>query len=297
MYNDFIKKGRQMLIVYYDITTPDTAYNWIYDTLQINQGMFLESYLLKCNKDIDLFCKMYAKKIEKLDIENLEIVAFQVTSNSDNCESVKKHGIRNLQWVLSNDTEMNKLIQKNGISFDLEQKAMYIDSKKYDVDYDKYKGKFLIEGDELESIAHKLFYDFQINAFLFCKDIGKYSVIYNTPEFLYTLAQFSQKARLIEDIWKEQSDTYVVKYKAKIDDFAWFTFYDKEESFYDDQIKNYWCLKNKLIMLAIDGMNGELSENVFAYMNQNTVILPQNILEIIPAEEWRINVLKYFGKA
>lgn len=283
--------------MYYDITTPDAAYNWIYDSLQINQGMLLESYLLKCNRDIDLFCDMYAKQIEKMDIGNLEIVAFQVTSNSDKCESVKKYGIRNLQWVLSNDTEMNKLLKKYGISFNLEQKLMYIDGKKYNIAYNKYKGKFLIgEEDELGSIAHKVFYDFQINAFLFCKDIAEYSVNCRTPEFLFTLAQLSRKTKLIEDIWAEQNDTYVVKYKAKIKDYAWFTFYNNEEVFYDDQIKDYQCLKNKLVELAIDGMYGELPEDVFAYMNQNTTILPKNILEIIPAKEWRINVLKYFGE-
>lgn len=68
----------------------------------------------------------------------------------------------------------------------------------------------------MESIAHKVFYDFQINAFLFCKDIAEYSVICRTPEFLFTLAQFSRKTKLIEDIWTEQNNTYVVKYKAKV---------------------------------------------------------------------------------
>ena len=28
--------------MYYDITTPDTAYEWIYDALKIKQGQFIE---------------------------------------------------------------------------------------------------------------------------------------------------------------------------------------------------------------------------------------------------------------
>lgn len=282
--------------MYYDITTPDAAYYWIYDTLQISQGKLLEIYLLKCNKDINLFCEMYAEKIEKMDIENIEIIAFQVTSNSDNCESVKKYGIRNLQWILSNDTELNKLLQRNGIFFNVEQKIMCINGKKYDIDYNKYRDGSVGRKEKLESIAHKIFYDFQINAFLFCKDIADYSVIYRMPEFLFTLAQFSKEAKLVEDIWTEQNETYIVKYKARMEEFAWFTFYGNEMEFCDDRNKNYQHLKNKLVALAIDGMHGELPDDVFAYMKQDTVILPENILEIIPAGEWRTNVLKYFGE-
>lgn len=44
-------------------------------------------------------------------------------------------------------------------------------------------------------------------------------------------------------------------------------------------------------------MNGELSDDVFAYMKSEISILPEDILEIVSAEEWKINVLKYFGKA
>lgn len=287
---------RHVLIMYYDITTPDAAYYWIYETLQINHRMFWESYLLKCNKDIDLFCEMYAEQIEKIDIENIEIIAFQVTSNSDNCESVKKYGIRNLQWILSNDTELNKLLQRSGILFNVEQRTMCIDGKKYDIDYNKYKDRPVGREDKLESIAHKVYYDFQINGFFFCKDIADYSVICRMPEFLFTLAQFSKKAKLIEDMWIDQNDAYVVKYKAKVKDFAWFSFYDNEAAYSDDKIGNYQYLKNKLVALAVDGMNGELQKDVFAYMNQNTVILPKDILEIVRAEEWRTNVLKYFGE-
>lgn len=283
--------------MYYDITTPDTAYAWIYDTLQVNQGMLLEHYLIDCNKDKDSFCEMYADQIEKIDIENLEIVAFQVTSNGDNCESVKKHGIRNLQWVLSNETEINKMFQRNGISFDVEQRIMYIDGKKYDIDYNKYRGRVLIGEDELASIARKIYYDFQINAFLFCKDIDDYSVICRTPEFLFNMAEFSNKAKRIEDIWAEQNKAYVIKYKAKITDFAYFTFYESEATYCEDQLNGYRYLKNRLVSLAMDGMHGELSDDEFAYMCPDAVVLPENILEIVPAEEWRLNVLKYFGKA
>ena len=61
----------------------------------------------------------------------------------------------------------------------------------------KYKGKnhaTVIEGN-LEWIAHKIYYDYQLNAFFFCKDISQYSTVCEMPEFLYTLSHFSNTTK------------------------------------------------------------------------------------------------------
>ena len=50
-------------------------------------------------------------------------MAFQVTSNSNDCADIKKYGLRNLQWVLSNDTELNRFLDENHICFDIEKKV------------------------------------------------------------------------------------------------------------------------------------------------------------------------------
>ena len=285
-------------MMYYDITTPDTAYDWIYNTLQIKKGHFIEDYLIKCNKDIDLFCEMYEEQIDKINLDELEIIAFQVTSCKDDCKSIRNCGIRNLQWVLSNDTEMRELLLRNEIHFNIEQKKMFISGQEYDVDYEKYRGKLNTQIDKkVEPIAHKIYYDYQINAFFFCKDISKYSTVCDSPEILYTLAQFSSNAKVVEDMWIKKRKAYVIKYKAKLKDFAHFTFYDNEIAYYEDRRENYKYIKQRLISLAIDGMNGELPDDVFAYMKPNVYISPEDILEIVSAEEWRINVLKYFGEA
>lgn len=285
--------------MYYDITTPDTAYDWIYDTLQIRQGQFIEDYILKCNNDIDLFCEMYQEQISKMNIDELEIVAFHVTSNKDDCAFIRKNGIRNLQWVLSNETEMRTLLLENRISFNLAQKQMSVCGYEYSIDYEKYKGKnyATMMDENLEWIAHKIYYDYQINAFFFCKDISQYSTVCEMPEFLYALSKFSNVTQKVAEVWEENQKSYVIKYKASLKDFAYFTFYRNEMDCEDDKINNYKYIKKQLILLAIQGMNGELSDNVFAYMKSEISISPEDILEIVPAEEWKINVLKYFGKA
>ena len=69
--------------MYYDITNPDVSYYWLHKTLQIKKDEFIETYIIECHNDFDTFYEKYRSIIDKIDIENLEIVAFQVTSSSN----------------------------------------------------------------------------------------------------------------------------------------------------------------------------------------------------------------------
>lgn len=102
--------------MYYDITNPDASYNWLLDTLQIKGFEFIDSYVIECHSDSDEFWEKYSTVIEQIDIENLEMVAFQVTSSSDECAEKKKYGLRNLQWVLSNDTNLCRFLKDNNVA-------------------------------------------------------------------------------------------------------------------------------------------------------------------------------------
>lgn len=81
---------------------------------------------------------------------------------------------------------------------------MYIDGDRYDIDYEKYKDLDVISKrkEQLHNIGHKIFYDFQINAFLFCEDIYKYSTIHEAPEFLFTLSNVNKYTRELYETWK-----------------------------------------------------------------------------------------------
>ena len=159
--------------MYYDITNPDASYYWLHEALQIKQGELIEIFVIKCHNDFDTFYDKYRQVIEKLDIENLEIVAYHVTTCNDECKEIKQYGLRNLQWVLSNNTGICRFLKEHSISFDIKRRLMYVGDACYDVDYEKYINLDMISRrkEQLHKIGHKLYYDFQINAFLFCKDI------------------------------------------------------------------------------------------------------------------------------
>lgn len=105
--------------MYYDITNPNASYSWLCETLKVNEEELIGDYILECHSDPNEFYERYRAVIEKIDIENLEIVAFQVTSNDNQCDDIKRNGLHNLQWVLSNDTVLNKYLKQYKISFDL----------------------------------------------------------------------------------------------------------------------------------------------------------------------------------
>lgn len=284
--------------MYYDITNPDVSYYWLHKALQIKRSEFIETYILECHNDFDTFFKKYRSIIDKIDIENLEIVAFQVTSSSNDCADIKKYGLHNLQWILSNDTNLNRFLKKNNICFDIESKLMYIGDIAYDVDYEKYEDLDVISkrNEQLYKIAHKIYYDFQINAFLFCKDIYDYSTIHEAPEFLYTLSSLNETTKGIDIKWKDMCKPYVVKFRSKIKDFAYFTFYGDEKEYNKDRQDNWSKLRRILISRAVESAFCDSASQIFAYMKPNTVIAPEKIIEYVPAEKWRKDVLKYFGE-
>ena len=282
----------------YDITNPDISYQWLHKSLRIKNGDFIEIYVIECRNDFDIFYQKYHSIIEEIDIENLEIVAFQVTSNSNECVDIKNHGIHNLQWILSNDTDLKRFLKKNNIRFDIDSKMMYIGDISYDVDYEQYKDLDVISkrNEQLHKIGHKIYYDFQINAFLFCRDIYDYSTIHEAPEFLYTLSCFNAATKGIDMKWKDLCKPYVIKFRSKLKDFAYFTFYGNEREYKKDRQDNWHDLRRLLISRAVESAFSDSSSQIFAYMKPNTVIAPENIIEYVPAEKWRRDVLKYFGE-
>lgn len=290
-----LKKGNTM---YYDITNPDASYYWLHELLQMQSGEFIEEYIINCHNDFEEFFEKYSSVINNIDIENLELVAFHVTSNSNQCEDIKKYGLHNLQWVLSNDTDLNRFLKENNVKFDIKSKVMYIGDVAYDIDYEKYKNLDVISkrNEKLHNIGHKIYYDFQINAFLFCEDIYNYSTIHEVPEFIFSLSSLNDKTNELYIKWKSMCEPYVVKYKAKIKDFTYFTFYDSEMEYENDRQDNWKRLRKLLISRSIESMFSRSSSEIYAYMAPDTVVSGENIIEYIPAEEWRKNVLKYFGK-
>lgn len=283
--------------IYYDITNPDASYEWLHSILNIKKGSFISDYVLECNNDFDLFYKKHLDEIEQMDINQLELVVIHVTTNGNDCAEIRKNGFRDLKRVLQEKTELNMFLSERGISFDVPSKVMYINGKTFDVDYEKCKN--LDRADEkaeaLHKIGHKIYYDYQVNGFFFCRDIYDYGTIHRAPEFLFTLSEFGQETAGIDDEWEEITRPYVVKYKAKIADFEYFTFYDSEEKYLQDYHNKWLGLKRWLLQKAVDSAFSDSASEIFAYMKPGRIIEPERIIDCIPADQWQDAISKYFN--
>ena len=282
--------------IYYDVTNPDAAYEWVYSILDIKQGGLIEDYVLQCSSDFEKFFEEHIDKIKEIDINKLELVAIHVTSNNDNCLAIRNQGLKNLKVVLSEDTELSRFLLGEQIAFDINQKKMFIQGSEYEIDYQKYlrMGEKTKQQEELESIARKIYYDYQVNGFFFNKDIFDYGTgIHKHPEFLLTLSALGKEVHSVVDKWDECNEGYVIKYKSQIKDFEYYTFYYSIDEYLKDS-KNGWIqLKKLLLSRAIDSCFSNLESEIFAYMKPG-IIEPERIIECIPIGEWKEHVAKYF---
>lgn len=281
---------------YYDITNPDAAYEWLYSVLDMKRGDFISDYVLESRNDFDTFFVRHLKEAERLDIDQLEFVAIHVTTNGDDCAEIKKNGLKDLQKVLQEETELSMFLKKRGIWFDIPSKIMHIDDKNFDIDYKKYTNwdRMIKQVDALYNIGRKIFYDHQVNGFLFSKDVYDYGTIHEAPEFLLTLSEFDRDTVGINDEWAAASKPYVIKYRAKITEFEYYTFYEGQEDYLQDYHNGWIGLKKILFQKAVRSAFSELSSDVYAYMKPERIIEPARIIECIPAEEWQDRISKYF---
>lgn len=282
----------------FDITNPDASYDWLYSVLNIEKGNLVSDYRLECNSDFDIFAEKHFSEIESMDIDRLELVVFHVTTNGDGCAEIKKNGLKDLQKVLQEETELSMFLKERGIWFDIPSKTMHVGGKDFDIDHKKYTNwdRMIKQVDALYNIGRKIFYDHQVNGFLFSRDIYDYGTIHNAPEFLLTLSEFGKVTVRVDDAWEAVTKPYVVKYKARIADFEYYTFYGDQEEYLEDH-KNKWIgLKKLLFQKAVDSAFSDLSSDIYAYMKPGRVIEPERIIDCIPAEKWQASISKYYGR-
>lgn len=117
----------------YDIRTCDSARQFVLDFMNMTPNEFETEYNDECQKDFEKFWERNIDRIQEVDISNIKIMAFHILGALDECEEIKKNGLKNLQEVLSNDTLLKKKLSKAGIEFDIPGKSMICNGTSYDI--------------------------------------------------------------------------------------------------------------------------------------------------------------------
>lgn len=267
----------------FDIRTPDSAFEFIQDFFKITGSEFIDKYIIECNHSIDEFWDKHLEYIDSVDIDSLKYKVLHITSNWNECSEIKSSGIKNLQKVLSEQNELSSLLLKYGIRFDVDNKVLIVQNKTINIDYDKYRGKYGLSSYEkkIERVAHKIYYDFQVNGFFSNNDVLDYGTeIHIRPEFLLNLTELLPHIKEVEDIWRKKSKGYIVTFLADFEQFTWYSFYDQEYQYWDDKENKHQLKKwiiSKAISRSFDGVDSH--SEIFAYMGAATVIKPEQITD------------------
>lgn len=274
--------------IYFDITTSDKAYGFLLDMLELPPGELIMEYLVECGKDIELFLERNGHRLSDINLQDVRFVAFHVTASLDDCKEIKESGIRDLQYVLSHNTMLSRLLNRSEFNFDIENRIMHMSGREFNIDYEYYRGRNLDTHEEkqLDSIAHRIYYDFCVDGFWTNDNIEGYGTnIHERPEFISKLIRMSPQAESLDSFWRDNSKPYKVFFYATLDQIHKFTFdlenncdpYTEQEQ---DSIKK-WMLRMAISQAFDPG--GEC----FIYIRDHQHIPPEQIIscEVLKSDD------------
>lgn len=268
----------------FDIRTVDAAYEFVLALTGMNRLEFIMEYRVECEGNIEEFWDRNFDRIDAVDISDLKIIGFHVVSSLDDCAEIKQNGLWNLQRVLTEDTMLRRVLEQHGLTFDVANSKMVYKGQTWDIEYEKYNGRYDLTDEEelLDWIANRIYYDYCVNGFLFCKDVTRYGTqIHERPEFIIKLVELFPDLGEMESWWKENGTPYEVVFYATPEQMMGGFFGISEQ---DDEPR-YWYeptdeqkIKKKLLSLAIEGTNGELDQLILLIKDELS-LPPEQIIE------------------
>lgn len=263
----------------YNITTSNDAYDFVLKVLRMTGEQLVMEYFVECNKDLDLFWERNFERLIDFNINNVRFFAFHITSNFDNCRELLQDGIRNLQYVLSHNTEMTKMLDERGVQFDIIRRVLIVNGIEYNIDYDYYahnRARTFYDK-RLESIAHRVYYDLCVDGFMANDNIRDYGVdLCKRPEFIYTLAQFVPKVKELETYWTAMSKAYKVEFYATYDQINNITF--NVDRYCCENIEEQFVkVKKWMLINAVDKAFDPVGE-IYLYIKDDMFIPATQIL-------------------
>lgn len=268
----------------FDLRTCDAAYYFVLDFMDMTPDEY--ERIINCENDFETFWNRNIEYIKSVDISGLRLMAFHVVGSLDGCREIKEKGLMNLQTVLSEETNLKRMLERAGVTFDIQNKLMYCNGNSYDIDYEKYRGHHFLTGidKKLGHVAHRVYYDFCVNGFMAIDNIYNYGTnIHERPEFLMTLGKLLPQAQKVEAIWKYKAKSYRVDFYATVDQVHRFNFELDEyrnppyEGWFelDDEMK----LKKWMLSHAIDRAHDNLGMTIL-YVKDDVIIPANQIISV-----------------
>lgn len=275
------------MVLYIDITSATSALKSLENWLGIARKNVLD--FVSRQKYIS-YSQDYIKELNIDDRAvlqgDLSLVSLHVTTNDDNCDSIRKYGLMNLQYTINNDTVLGIYLREQGVNIDFAQKTIKYKNEVYSI---AEKDEYAFPGSKeyiKNSVIRKLYRDYQINGFFCCKNVLQYGGgVRHRPEILNNLSAMLNNQDISYNWIKRDNSCYVLKYTAGIAEFDYCSFnikpvndqiYEENKAYYE-LAKRKWILTSALSVIFNDMFECGLPE-LFSYANFNTNVPFENIV-------------------
>jgi hypothetical protein len=277
--------------VLFDITTFDETMKTLKQVFGIDDGFILE-YIKRENSTCVDFLNYLS--VDKGSFSELEFIvtSFHVTTNDDDCKSLKEIGLVNTMEAISLDTPFKKHLDKHGILVNLQDGVIEHRGEKYvfGKSFNGYSNNE--EKNLLEHIAFKLYCDRQVNGFFCTENALTYGGRVNKrPELMNNLANLLNYNELVEDwVRNKKLKCYVIKFAIPLSQYSVESF-GNIHSTLDNQIEIDLSKKLGMIHLALANVKdhvfyqGLVRERI-SYLNPDTKVNPSQIIDIFSESEY-----------
>lgn len=262
----------------YDLTSYEKARDSLSKLVGINK-IDIEVFLHKNANDYDClykrFIELFNIDVESLDISKLYLKIMQVTTNGDNCQSIKRYGLLNTQDAIKEDTYLGNFLISKGIEVDFDNEIIKYNGRKY-CRTSKINHKIDLCCTKLFSKCH-----YPINAFIYSDNPLNYGGgVKERPELISNFADVFGDC--IEKEWINSTKCFLIIAKVSIYDLDYSVFCDWQDTFEDDKDN---IIKEWLISRSLDVMHDlkikSSHSDIYAYLKPELKIQPENIIQYI----------------
>lgn len=262
----------------YDIRTTGYAQRTLSNLTRVPISIW-EQYLSR-EREYQYTDDLVAEVIKKhgnlpRNYRDFDFIYFHITTSSNECKSIKKHGILDLKESYGcYDSELRIFLEENDIHINLEERILMHCDKEFDITFGACPRRDT-EAYYCWSVGRKFYYDFTTCGFLSIWERSPYGGnVHHRPEILSDIDELL--GLNLSHKWVITHRPYEVVAKVSGD----MIIYDSDDDQCDeDKVLNYLT---KAYWTAF----GEPSENVLLIKN-NIQIPPKDILEINHLGYWK----------
>ncbi|WP_425446651.1 hypothetical protein [Dethiothermospora halolimnae] len=272
----------------FDITSQLTSREFLCSFLEIDNKE-VDTFIEKVDDHIcvDSFLDYVGRSLENRDISDMYLSVIHITTNDDECQTIRDIGLVNLQQALTMDTPLRRYLKRYNIQFDIYNHLMCINNNCHEITYDSSFFETETAIGKLNSVARKIYFDHQINGFFCVRDAKGYGgYVHLRPEIIYDIAQLGSNPYDFERMWIQNNKPYLIKFNAPVEYFTYYSFYGDIDEFKEDygdkmELKK-WLVKNALLVNWEYYNFGECPHEIMAYLKPEVSIPFKLITDIQP---------------